>query len=153
MNDSPINPQSEFRPPEEISPAFAKGDRFEIIGRKHVDTFRKLCDLKPDDWVLDVGCGIGRMAVPFTTFLNEQGSYQGFDIVPKWIEWCQNAITPRYPNFRFQVADVYNEFYNPTGSYTAANYAFPYQSGVFDFVFFDIRLHPYVATRPGKLSE
>jgi ubiquinone/menaquinone biosynthesis C-methylase UbiE len=32
--------------------------------------------------VLDIGCGIGVMASSLTSFLEPQGSYAGFDIVP-----------------------------------------------------------------------
>ena len=47
--------------------------------------------------VLDVGCGIGRMAIPLARYLNTDGKYEGFDIIPENIAWCQRAITPRYP--------------------------------------------------------
>ena len=41
---------------------------------------------------------------------------------------------PRYPNFRFQVADVHNKEYNPKGTYKASEYEFPYKKASFDFV-------------------
>ena len=49
--------------------------------------------------------------------------------------WCQNNITPKYPNFRFQVADLYNKLYHPKGKYTDTEYKFPYQNDSFDFVY------------------
>ena len=52
-----------------------------------------------------------------------QGRYEGIDVVPRGIEWCRQAITPRYPNFRFQVADLYNRHYNPAGRFSAASTA------------------------------
>lgn len=91
--------------------------------------------LSPDDRVLDVGCGIGRMAVPLTKYLDAGGSYEGIDIVPEGIEWCQNEITTRSPNFRFTLADVYNKQYNPTGKFKASEYVFPYEDDSFDFTF------------------
>ena len=83
--------------------------------------------LKPDERVLDAGCGIGRIAVPLTEYLDESGGYEGFDIAPEGIAWCRENITPRYPNFRFQVADIYNKSYNPEGSQKADEYEFPYE--------------------------
>jgi SAM-dependent methyltransferase len=51
------------------------------------------------------------------------------------IDWCQQRITPRYPHFRFQQADILNGHYNPTGRYPATEYRFPYADAQFDFVF------------------
>lgn len=84
---------------------------------------------------LHAGCGIGRMAVPLTGYLSAEGSYEGFDIVPEGVRWCQENITPKYPNFRFQIADVHNDRYHPEGSQKASEYRFPYADGSFDFVF------------------
>jgi ubiquinone/menaquinone biosynthesis C-methylase UbiE len=91
--------------------------------------------LRPDDRVLDLGCGIGRMAVPLTKYLDAEGSYEGIDIVPEGIEWCQKEITRRSPNFRFTLADIYNKQYNPTGKFKASEYVFPYEDDSFDFTF------------------
>lgn len=85
--------------------------------------------------MLDVGCGIGRMAVPLTKYLDERGSYEGFDIVADGINWCRKKITPTYPYFHFQLADVFNKKYNPHGKYRASEYHFPYESESFDFLF------------------
>lgn len=90
--------------------------------------------LQPTDRVLDVGCGIGRMAVPLTTYLTS-GSYEGFDIVSLGIRWCQQKITPRYPRFHFQLADVYNKHYHPKGKCPPDRYRFPYPNWSFDFAF------------------
>ena len=107
----------------------------DAIGREFLDYFIRLADLKPEDRVLDVGSGVGRIAAPLTEYLSPRGSYEGFDIVSGGIEWCQKNITPRFPNFRFQVADIYNRTYHPAGTQRAEEYAFPYPDESFDFVF------------------
>ena len=48
--------------------------------------------------MLDVGCGTGRMAVPLTGYLSDE-EYEGFDLMPEVIEWCQENITPDIPTF------------------------------------------------------
>jgi len=91
--------------------------------------------LKPEDKILDVGCGIGLAAIPLTKYLCEKGKYEGFDIVDALISWCTKNLTPRFPHFRFQVADVRNDFYNREGRYKASEYRFPFEDETFDFVY------------------
>jgi SAM-dependent methyltransferase len=113
---------------------FVGGGDFEKIGDEFLGYFVELGGLRPGSHILEIGCGIGRMARPLTRFLTT-GSYDGVDIVIKGIRWCQKNITARYPNFRFQVADVYNKEYNPRGRHRASEYRFPFAEGAFDFVF------------------
>ena len=70
------------------------------------------------------------------------------------IEWCQRAITPRYPNFRFQVADLYNRHYNPVGRFSASEYRFPFEDESFDFVVLtSVFTHLLPADRDNYISE
>lgn len=109
-------------------------ENFKQIGLKAVDKLEHLGGLRSTDRVLEVGCGIGRIAIPLTGFLTE-GSYEGFDVVRHGIEWCQQAITPKHPRFRFQWVDLYNQTYNPESQTPASEYRFPYPDETFDFTF------------------
>lgn len=109
-------------------------ENFKIVGQLIVDWLVKLGGLRTSNKVLEIGCGIGRIAIPLTQYLQE-GSYEGFDVVRRGIEWCHQKITPKFPKFRFQWVDLFNETYNPNGSQKAAYYRFPYSDGHFDFVF------------------
>jgi ubiquinone/menaquinone biosynthesis C-methylase UbiE len=120
-------------PPDDRN--FVGGGDFKVIGESFLRHFVDVGGLKPDDAVLDVGCGIGRMAIPLTQYLSPQGNYEGFDIVPEGIAWCRERITPRYPNFRFQLADIKSDLYNPGGKSKPSRYRFPFKGGTFDFVF------------------
>jgi SAM-dependent methyltransferase len=104
-------------------------------GERFVQLFQKLAGLTPDEAVLDVGCGVGRMALPLTRFLSPAGRYDGFDIVRANTDWCTQAITARWPNFRFQHADIFNREYNPRGKICGRDYQFPYPDRTFDFAF------------------
>jgi SAM-dependent methyltransferase len=90
--------------------------------------------LAPYDRVLDVGSGIGQKARFLTTYLDHNGSYEGFDIVPKGVEWC-NEKYKRFDNFHFQLADIYSAHYNPTATTKASEYRFPFEDSDFDIVF------------------
>jgi ubiquinone/menaquinone biosynthesis C-methylase UbiE len=130
--------EGQFTPPRHLFLRAGIGGRvinFETNGLEIFRCISQLAALKPSESVLEVGCGIGRNAVPLTRYLNRDGSFDGLDIVPSSIGWCQNKITPKFPNFRFRLADVYNEHYNPHGRFKAHEYHFPYNDESFDFVF------------------
>jgi SAM-dependent methyltransferase len=120
-------------PPEEMN--FVGAGDFLAVGEGIVDTAINHAGLRPSDDVLDIGCGIGRVAVPLTQYLTANARYEGFDIVPSGIEWCREKITSRYPNFRFELFDLRNSHYNPSGSARASDFRFPYRDDSFDFGF------------------
>ncbi|MCX6357550.1 MAG: class I SAM-dependent methyltransferase [Candidatus Aureabacteria bacterium] len=129
--------RGELIPPRRLYFLAGDSDRaaYKKIGEAFLGYFKDLAGLKPDEKVLEVGCGTGRMASALTQYLSRHGIYRGFDIVPRWVKWCQKNITPRYPNFTFDLADIYNKYYHPAGRRTASGYIFPYLNGYFDFVF------------------
>ena len=107
---------------------------FRKTGRDFVDFLIRECGLQPDHQVLDVGCGVGRVAVALTGYLDSTGGYEGFDIVPQEVTWCRTHVASRFPNFRFQLADVRNQTYNPKGTTAASEHRFPYDDASFDLV-------------------
>jgi len=125
--------QKEMIPPRTLH-SVGGGD-FQGVGQEFRNLFVDYGHLEPDHRELDVGCGIGRMAVPLTSYPSAEGQYEGFDIVKSGIDWCRQNITPKFPNFRFQHSDVQNRNYNPKGTLKAASYRFPYPDESFDFVF------------------
>lgn len=103
-------------------------------GKQHLKLLKELADLKPDDSVLDVGSGIGRTAVALTGFINSEGCYEGFDVVKKGVKWCNEKITPKFPNFNFQYVPLKNDLYNAENG-NPADFTFPYPDENFDLVF------------------
>lgn len=133
---------------------FVGGGDFRSIGLEFRKLFTETGGLKPEHRVLDVGCGIGRMAIPLTSYLSAEGEYEGFDIVKEGIEWCQENITPRHPNFHFRHSDVLNKYYNPRGTCPALSYRFPYEDGSFDFAYLtSVFTHMFPADLEHYLEE
>ena len=90
------------------------GGGFQTVGREFLAHLRQLCRLQPQESVLDIGCGVGRIAVPLLDYLGPQGSYLGFDISRDAVEWCAAHITPRTRDSPFIAATL------PIGSTTLA---------------------------------
>ncbi len=108
---------------------------YQKIGDEFLGYFKEFGELKSNHKVLDVGCGIGRMSVPLTEYLSNEGEYYGFDIVEMGINWCKKNITNIYPNFNYEHSDIYNKMYNPKGVEKSSDYKFNYNDNFFDFVF------------------
>ena len=108
---------------------------FLMQGERLLDILTQHGGLMPSHRVLDVGSGIGRVAIPLTKYLDAKGSYEGFDIVKAGVEWCQRRITPLHPNFQFRHIPLKNDLYNLSTTDEARNFAFPYGDGEFDLVF------------------
>lgn len=107
---------------------------FKKQGDHLLDLVIKYTYLKPDGKILDIGCGIGRLAVPLTRYLSTNGQYNGFDIVKKGIDWCNKKIATKYPNFHFLYVDLKNDLYNLSTDREARFFQFPYPRKVFDSV-------------------
>jgi SAM-dependent methyltransferase len=107
---------------------------FKQNGAEFFRHYRKLCGLRFNERVLDVGSGIGRKTLPLVNYLKAGGTYDGLELVKNGVEWCTAEYTSKYPNFRFHLIDVYNELYNPEGTYAASEYRFPFAANQFDFV-------------------
>ena len=108
---------------------------YRAIGAEYLGHFVRIGGLKPFESVLDIGCGIGRMAVPLTQYLDSGTAfYEGVDPVNAGIEWCVQNITSAYPNFRFCRVDVAHELYNPGGAIAGREIVLPFADAKFDFV-------------------
>src|SRR5688500_6927231 len=93
----------------------------------------ELGGLQPGHAVLDVGCGVGRIARPLAGYLSGEGAYDGFDVNREADGWCRRRYS-RQRTFHFRIADVYSRRFNPRGQHAAAEYRFPYEDARFDFV-------------------
>jgi SAM-dependent methyltransferase len=107
---------------------------FREIGDEMASLLVRVGGLRPSDRVLDIGSGIGRVAIPLTRVLDPAATYDGFDVVKRGIEWCRRHITSRHPNFRFHHVDVRSSEYRDRGA-DASRFRFPFDDASFDFAF------------------
>jgi SAM-dependent methyltransferase len=109
---------------------------FKRSGRDQVEFLVESAGLRPNDRVLDIACGCGRVALPLSRYLTTAGSYEGFDISQSSIDWCQEHIHRHHENFRFQLVHVAANSNNPEDTRPpAAAFRFPYRDQAFDLVF------------------
>jgi len=126
-----LNKRSELVPPRGL--IFIGRGNFEKFGDTYIKLFKELCELKPEAKVLDIGCGIGRIARPLTKYLNKDGTYYGFDVVKNGIDWCNKAYI-EFPNFHFKYVPLKNDLYNLSTSAEASQFTFPYNDDFFDLI-------------------
>jgi len=77
----------------------AIGSQFEAFGVVEREILIQY-GLQPDDYVVDVGCGSGRLAKPLAQYLF--GRYLGIDVVPELVEYARTLVGRR--DWRFEVA-------------------------------------------------
>jgi SAM-dependent methyltransferase len=122
------------------------GYDFVNSGQGLVDVLVQAAGLDEHSKLLDIGSGVGRLAIPLTKLIVPPGSYDGLDIVQRGVRWCATRITPDYPHFQFTYADIFNAEYNPGGTVKAEEYKLPYDDGSFDVVWlFSVFTHMLAA--------
>lgn len=78
----------------------AVGGQFELIGAIEAALVRRY-GLPADGYLVDVGCGSGRLARPIATYLC--GRYLGIDVVPDLVDYARRTV--ERPDWRFEVID------------------------------------------------
>ena len=126
-----LSPSLPLPPKEHID---AIGGEFTLVALEMLDYFIERAGLQPHHRVLDVGCGVGRIAYALAYYLDERGSFDGVDVMRPLIEWATANLASRRPNFHFQHVDIYNGMYNPKGTLDANTFSFPYKDAAFDLV-------------------
>lgn len=109
-------------------------DTFAAISNGHIANLRRFVGLTPDMAILEIGCGIGRDAIPLTTILDpaQGGRYVGIDIIKPSIDWCVANIQKRHPNFIFHHMDIGDQIHNPGGAVDTLQSNLPVPDGRFD---------------------
>jgi SAM-dependent methyltransferase len=110
-------------------------DDWDNISKYHVEMYRKYTPLNEDDFVLEVGSGVGRDAIQLTKILSTKGKYVGFDIIEPSIEWSTKNITKKHKNFTFHFYDIESQIHNSAGKITTTDIKLPAKDGTVDRIF------------------
>lgn len=88
------------RASEDDAMSTAIGGSFDLVGRMQLSLLRHY-GLMPDGYLIDVGCGAGRLAQPLSRYL--KGPYLGIDLVGELVDYARR--TTDRPDWKFQVID------------------------------------------------
>lgn len=107
-------------------------DDWDRISKDHMHMYSKYTPILPDDFIIDIGCGVGREAFQLFDVLSNKGKYIGIDIIRPSIEWCQDNITPKHKNFTFRFYDIKSQIHNGEGTIKTNEIKLPAKDGTVD---------------------
>jgi SAM-dependent methyltransferase len=92
------------------------GGGYEAVAQEFLSYLVDVAGVTPASHVLEVGCGIGRMALGLSAYLTT-GTYTGLDVMAGAIDTARATFAGHAaePRLRFEHLDVYNGWYNPGG--------------------------------------
>lgn len=88
-----------------------------------------------DSLVVDVGCGLGRLATGMLSEFGDEVHYLGIEPNKDFYRWCEEHIQTKHPNYQFRHLDVVSELYNPSGTVDGEALRLPVDSDTADIVY------------------
>jgi SAM-dependent methyltransferase len=102
---------------------------------EHLWLLRHVCSFRGNQHLLDVGCGYGKTALALLRTIRPPGSYTGFDIDRKNVQFMNTLFQQLgvHGHFRADYFPIRNRYYpHPDADQTADEFIFPYQADSFD---------------------
>lgn len=119
--DTVLRRRDPYTPPRRLR-YVGEGDYTEV-GETWLGLLRSLALVRPDERVLEIGCGAGVLARPLHRHLGPGARYVGYDDDAAAITWCQAAYRDR-PDFSFELA----------ADLSVTDLVLPFQDETFDVV-------------------
>lgn len=124
------------------------------LGKEQSEKIIQWLSIKPDQKILDIGCGCGRIAIHFLNYLNEQGQYIGIDSNKRLLSYCADNISIINNNFQFKLIDAYNGVYSQDGKLKCKDIIFPIEDKSVDTVImWSVFTHMYLVDIDAYLKE
>ena len=124
-----------FQIPRHLAWRTGRLDRFREVSDEHIAHLEAFGGLGGARHVVEIGCGVGRDAIPLMRVLPDDGSYLGIDIIRGSIDWAGANIAAKDARFRFVHFDAADKQHNPGGSAGMETYEIPCADGSQDLVF------------------
>lgn len=107
-------------PPLELANIIGSYDlcHFRDNGRYYFEEIAKRLRIRRDSKVLDIGCGCGRIAAPFVSYLDD-GHLYGFDTWREGVSWCEDNLGSAHAEFHH--LEVSNNYYFDTRDQAVEN--------------------------------
>ncbi len=125
-------------PPPALRPAgshFQDDTAFLDAARRDVGKLREAFGVTTDTRLLDIGSGVGRLAIGLLDQVGEMRAYDGVDVAERSVRWCRRHITRHHPGMRFTHLPVANARYQPDGTPIGEGFALPFEARSADVVF------------------
>jgi len=127
---------------------------FTEVSDEHISILKKFGHLETAKNVVELGCGVGRDAIPLANIVPEDGTYLGIDIMKPSIEWARANISAKHPNFDFAHFDIADAQHNPKGYGKTSSWAIPRPSESQDLIFlYSVFTHMFPADLSYYLGE
>ena len=128
-------------------------DTFDAISSAHINNIQQWVGLDADHTVLEIGCGIGRDAIPLTKILRN-GRYVGIDIIKRSIDWCSENISTNNKNFQFYHFDVKDQLHNSGGIAQTIDITLPLKNNSVDrIILYSVFTHMFPSDIEHYLRE
>lgn len=111
---------------------FTSDHDFVVAAKRDASRLVERFDVRESSRVLDIGCGVGRLAIGLKLHLGHMPRYTGIDLDSGCIGWCNRHLAE--PGVRFVRINVANERYNPLGKPLSDGSRLPFPSASFDVV-------------------
>ncbi len=138
-----MDKQKHALPPQTLRFMGEDDEKFISLGDTCVQMIECAMPLNSLNSILDIGCGYGRLAHSLWRNDAFTGTYYGFDILPKHIDFCKQSLSP-LGDFNFLHLDIANARYNPNGSVTVQELDFVSMPKVDLVTFYSVFTHMYI---------
>lgn len=102
--------------------------------REALDIYDRYGGISQDSHILDIGSGLGRKTFCLIEHLSHSGRYIGIDIDQDAVTYLNRIISSRHPQFTFVHVDLYNGYYNRSGTVNPSQFHFPFGDSTMDLV-------------------
>lgn len=116
-------------------PEFKDDTFFLASGRKEAQRLIDRCRLTSETRILDIGCGVGRLAIGILSQMDQPPRYWGIDVDIHSVRWCKRHIEASQFRFHFDRINALNRRYNPGGMDVEASFRLPYENASFELVY------------------